>query len=286
MRTVITMIALGLALLTAPAGAQEPDARTTLPNGERALRTQVMVPASPGEVWEAWTTPDGVRAFLGVNSKIELRLGGPYELYFAPDAPEGERGGEGCTVLSYLPHRMLSFTWNAPPKFPEIRRERTIVVVEIDEIAPGAVRVRLTQHGWGEGEQWDGVYEYFARAWPYVLGALRDHFAGEDRGQPWRDGWIYLIEPKRDGAAMEPTDEEARLFGAHFRYLQRLMSEGKVILAGPVTDMEHPGIVIFYAEDEEAARAIMEGDPGVKGGLFEASVHPMRLSLLRERDLP
>ncbi|MEO1129081.1 MAG: SRPBCC domain-containing protein [Planctomycetota bacterium] len=279
-----------------PAQAQSPPTgvQITLADGTRALRHVVTVPASLDDVWSAWTTEDGVRRFLGVGSSIELRAGGSYEFYFVPDAPEGERGGEGNTVLAYLPQRMLSFTWNAPPTLADVRDERTIVVLEFDEIAPGAVRVTLTHHDFGAGGQWDDAYAYFTRAWGGVLTALRNHFVQLSSKsaetfttgrEPWRRGWIYVIEPVREGAAMEPTPEEARLFSEHFRYLQSLTQKGTVILAGPVIDMALPGVVIFYADDQQEAQSIMENDPGVKNGLFKASVHPIALSLLRERDL-
>ena len=38
-----------------------------------------------------------------------------YELHFLEDAPEGRRGSESCRVLAFVPERLLSFTWNAPP---------------------------------------------------------------------------------------------------------------------------------------------------------------------------
>jgi uncharacterized protein YndB with AHSA1/START domain/uncharacterized protein YciI len=292
MRQICCLILLLFASL--PAFADTSDVRITLPDGTRALRSVVTVPASIEDVWSAWTTADGVRRFLGVESRITLAPGGAYEFYFVPDAPEGQRGGEGNTVLSYLPQRMLSFTWNAPPSFSDVRQERTIVVLEFEQIAPQAVCLTLTHHGFGQGEQWDDVYSYFANAWPSVLEALRSHFVSKaaldadayvQGREPWRRGWIYVIEPVRAGAAMAPTPEESDLFSQHFQYLRTLTVEGTVILAGPVLDMELPGVVIFYAASEEDARAVMENDPGVKNGLFRASVHPIALSLLRERDV-
>lgn len=59
-----------------------------------------------------------------------------------------------------------------------------------------------------------------------------------------------------------------------------------MIVAGPLTDDPPLGLVIFEASDEAAAREIMLGDPGIPGGVFSAELRPMRLSSLRERDLP
>lgn len=140
---------------------------------DRILRKEVVVPAGRAEAWRLWTTAEGMTSFLVSEAKIELRPGGVYELYFAPDAPPGERGSEDCRILSYLPEEMLSFEWNAPPSIPTRRDgERTWVVVEFVEVEPEQTRVRLSHLGWGKGDDWDAVYAYFDRAWASVLEAM------------------------------------------------------------------------------------------------------------------
>jgi len=145
--------------------------------GDRVLEKTVTVPAPIDSVWWAWTTSEGVKAFLGVDSKVELRLGGPYEFYFLPDAPYGSRGGEGNRVLSFLPKQMFAFEWNAPLSFPNQREQRTQVVILFEPTSDGQTKLEFRQLCWGDGEEWDGVYDYFDRAWSSVLGALIKHFS-------------------------------------------------------------------------------------------------------------
>ena len=116
-------------------------------------------------------------------SRVELRPGGHYELYFRADAPYGVRGGEGCRVLSFLPGRMLSFTWNAPPEQPATRERHTWVVLEFDERPEErATVVRLSHLGWPQSEWdaaergWQETYAYFERAWTMVMDMLEAHF--------------------------------------------------------------------------------------------------------------
>lgn len=146
---------------------------------ERALVKSVRIEAPVADVWAAWTTPAGLKAFLSIDSAIELRSGGKYEFYFGPPASAPNRGSEGCTVLSYLPQRMLSFTWNAPPSFPAIRAlgPSTFVVLEFTAAGERATDLRLTHLGWREGEDWNAVYAYFNQAWGMVLGALQKAMA-------------------------------------------------------------------------------------------------------------
>lgn len=138
------------------------------------LHKEVVVNATPERVFEMWTTPAGLKEFLGIESNIDLRIGGPMELYFGPDNPKGERGSDGCQILSYLPGRMLCYSWNAPPSFPAERAKRTWVVIFFHEAPGGKTRVEFNHVGFGPtGEgNWDAVRTYFDRAWGNVLKAL------------------------------------------------------------------------------------------------------------------
>ncbi|HNX49850.1 MAG TPA: alpha/beta fold hydrolase [Thermoanaerobaculaceae bacterium] len=145
----------------------------------RTLRKEVEVKASLQDVWWAWTTVDGVKTFFAPDARIELRPGGAYEMYFGPDQPVGQKGGEGCRVLSLLPMEMVSFEWNFPPSIPSLRTSgaRTWVVIQLTETAPGTVHVRLSQLGWQPGKDWDKGFTYFDHAWGVVLQRLQRRFA-------------------------------------------------------------------------------------------------------------
>jgi uncharacterized protein YndB with AHSA1/START domain len=142
---------------------------------ERAIVLEQVIDAPVAKVWPAWTTSEGVRSFLGINANIELKLGGRYEFLFLPGETVGNQGGEGNQVLSYVPERMVSFTWNAPPQFPSMRLHRTFVVLEF-EADGDQTKLRLRHAGWRSGGEWDAVYAYFERVWPSVLGACAAHF--------------------------------------------------------------------------------------------------------------
>src|SRR6056297_2247069 len=97
-------------------------------------------------------------------------------------------------------------------------------------------------------------------------------------------GWLITLQPVREGFFDAPTPEEGAAIQEHFLRLLRMTREGVVLFAGPCTDEVGPGIVIFEAPDEAAARRIMEEDPAVAAGVFAAKLHPINFSLLRERD--
>ena len=145
------------------------------------LEMETLVAATLDQAWEAWTTDAGLRRFLADRTNVELRIGGPFEVYFAATAPPGSRGSEGCRILSYLPQEMLSFSWNAPPQFSHARQHRTWVVICFRAMQERSTRIRLTHLGWAEkraefpehAAEWESVREYFVRAWHVVLDRLR-----------------------------------------------------------------------------------------------------------------
>jgi uncharacterized protein YndB with AHSA1/START domain len=135
---------------------------------ERIIEGEIIVEADLNDVWDAWTTEAGITSFFAPACKIDIRPDGAYEIYFDPKAPVGEWGGEGLRILSIQPGKMLSFTWNAPPSLPEVRGQRTHVIIRFYEL-DDKVRVTLHHDGWGSGGEWDKAYEYFQRAWNQVV---------------------------------------------------------------------------------------------------------------------
>jgi uncharacterized protein YndB with AHSA1/START domain/uncharacterized protein YciI len=140
---------------------------------ERAIHKEVLVNAPRIDVWNAWTTAEGLKSFFAEDVKIELRVGGPFEIYFGPDSAVGKRGSEDCKILSFLPQEMFSFEWNAPPEFGDLRYQYTKIVVMFASVDSSHTRVRLTQLGWGKGEGWERVFDYFDKAWENVLSNLQ-----------------------------------------------------------------------------------------------------------------
>lgn len=144
---------------------------------DRAIELEIVVDAGIDDVWSVWTTNAGIESFFAPASNVDLRVDGPYEIFFDPDAEPGKRGADGARVLAFQAGRMLSFTWNAPLHMPEIRKQWTHVAVRLSVVEPDKTRVSLTHDGWGEGAKWDEAFDYFSRAWKdVVLPRLRHRF--------------------------------------------------------------------------------------------------------------
>lgn len=143
---------------------------------ERAISSKVVVSASLDDAWAAWTTSEGIKSFFAPDALVEARVDGPFEVYMNPSGAPGMKGADGMRFLAVEPKSMITFTWNAPPTMPNVRKQRTYVTVRFKSTGPKATEVSLYHGGWGEGPEWDRAYAYFEKAWTNVLVSLEMRF--------------------------------------------------------------------------------------------------------------
>lgn len=165
---------------------------------ERMIEKQVAVDAPIAEVWKAWTTSEGIKTFFAPDAHVEARAGGPFEVYINPYAQPGMKGADDMRFMALQEPTMLSFTWNAPPSNPEVRRQRTMVIVRLRPMDERHTEVTIHHVGWGDGGKWDEAYNYFDRAWAGVLANLQKSF---------KDGpmdWTAWLQRMREQAPKNP----------------------------------------------------------------------------------
>jgi uncharacterized protein YciI len=94
--------------------------------------------------------------------------------------------------------------------------------------------------------------------------------------------YLYLLKPARLGMLTESTPEEETV-SRHFAYLKDLTEKRVMILVGRTLNEDEStfGIAIFEAEEESAARTIMEADPAVRSGVMRATLYPYKVALMR-----
>jgi uncharacterized protein YciI len=95
--------------------------------------------------------------------------------------------------------------------------------------------------------------------------------------------WIYFGHPPRERFVETMTDEEGATMQAHRAHLAELFDRGVVLLAGPTFGTVNTAVNVIEAEDEGAARAVMESDPAISSGLMTGELRPMRISFLHGR---
>lgn len=177
--TFVFLAALVLTIVSAGA-TRIAQAQTTLSEGSvkvtvtrepvKRLDFEVIVPASQQEVWTAFTTKEGMESWIAPSARVDLSLGGVWEVGY-----QGAQPGGG-TILSYLPFEMLSLHAMAPETFPTVRKEGTIAVFFFERLGEKQTRVRIAQIGWKNGEEWDKAFDYLSRGNAILLNMLLKRF--------------------------------------------------------------------------------------------------------------
>jgi uncharacterized protein YciI len=70
-----------------------------------------------------------------------------------------------------------------------------------------------------------------------------------------------------DGRPMTEQD-----IGAHVAYVTRLFEAGTLLAGGPVPGADEGRYIVALGDGD--ARALIDADPGVTGGVFRAEAHP------------
>lgn len=95
--------------------------------------------------------------------------------------------------------------------------------------------------------------------------------------------WIYFLHPPRDDFGVSVSDDERAVFAEHRAYLQELMAQGSLLLAGPTGGTVNTGIAVLETPDESSARAIMDADPVIVAGIMRGELRAFRATFLRGR---
>jgi len=169
------LAALAMAPLAVTSAAQAPKAPSEvtvarIATPEKALRFDVIVPASVDDVWTAFTTSAGLSTWLWRDTRVELRPGGDWLAIYSPTA------SGGGSVISFVPRKELVLSAMAPEQFPTVRATRTRAVFTFEAAGAKSTHVRLTQTGWKAGKEWDDAYEYLSSGNAQLLDQLYQRF--------------------------------------------------------------------------------------------------------------
>jgi uncharacterized protein YndB with AHSA1/START domain len=155
------------------AGIRVPEGRSLT---DRSIVFDLVVDGTPQQLFELWTTSEGVDLFFGHHSRIDGWAGGAYEIYFLPaDHPDmAENSTMGAKLLWAEPGQGLGFEWTAPPFAAELNTTPlpTWVDVSFESLTDHKTVVHLVHHGFARGGAWDPLVEIFWRWWMDILHRL------------------------------------------------------------------------------------------------------------------
>jgi uncharacterized protein YndB with AHSA1/START domain len=136
-----------------------------------------VTPALPiADVWEGLTKPEHLEKWLAPKVHVEIREGGPFELFWDPTNPH-VNSTEGCTVLRVKEQDEIAFTWKAPPAFDALLNHRhplPEVQIRISP-CPEGIDVTLEHRGWEAGEEWEEARSWHFFFWDATLHRFKDY---------------------------------------------------------------------------------------------------------------
>jgi uncharacterized protein YciI len=107
--------------------------------------------------------------------------------------------------------------------------------------------------------------------------ALNSTFAQDNSSEPKYEMTTYYMAFLKKGPRWSPevTEETKKVQAAHRANIERLVEEGKMILAGHFLDeWEVRGIFVYKVDSIEEAIELTKQDPAVIAGRLSLEVHP------------
>ncbi|MCH7991330.1 MAG: SRPBCC domain-containing protein [Gemmatimonadetes bacterium] len=156
-----------------PAGAEAPPAT-------RSLILEQEIAAPPDEVWDALTTPAGIRRWLALDARVTPGASGSVWLSWGPGC-EGE-----APIHIWEPAER--FGWTEGYGDDDDGRPIRVAIDFYIESREGSTVLRLVQSGFSASSDWDEMYDALKDGWTYFLFNLAFYFL-EHRGQERRLVW-------------------------------------------------------------------------------------------------
>lgn len=84
--------------------------------------------------------------------------------------------------------------------------------------------------------------------------------------------FVIMLRPGPSWQAGRPVTEQD--LAAHRTYFEALDAQGFVVLAGPFLDPDAGGMIVLRGGGVDEATRIMNDDPAIASGVFEAVLRP------------
>jgi uncharacterized protein YciI len=89
-----------------------------------------------------------------------------------------------------------------------------------------------------------------------------------------KQSFVIMLRPAPKYGIPETED----LISKHFTYLQKLLAERTLVMAGRFSEVLI-GLVMINAQDKSEAESIMNADPAVTAGIFHAELYQWSIAL-------
>jgi uncharacterized protein YndB with AHSA1/START domain len=166
------ILTLAFALSLLPAAAVAAQAAAPVVNdtsyrdasGHWVQQLNVVVEAPVAEVWAAFVTDEGFKAWAAPVAHVDLKNDGMIEASYSSTVRMGDPDNIRNRIVAYVPERVLVMqNVNAPKgaQFDAKAFKSIRTVIELEDLGNGKTRVTQSGVGYGEGAAYEGVFKHF-----------------------------------------------------------------------------------------------------------------------------
>lgn len=102
--------------------------------------------------------------------------------------------------------------------------------------------------------------------------ALADSLGADKYGMKM----YYLVILKSGSNQVTDKEKMGELFKGHMDNINKLVKDGKMVIAGPLgkNDKQYRGIFVLNVKSKEEVDALLEGDTAIKEKVFDVEIFP------------
>jgi uncharacterized protein YndB with AHSA1/START domain len=162
----------------APQQQDPADNMLRLATADQPLVHQAVVDAPVKEVWNAWTTDEGLQAWMAPKVDFTLRVGGKMLASYDPTSNLNDEKTIENTVISFDPERMLSIKCTKVPKgFPFGKAiEDVWTVLYFSPTPEGKTTLLIRMIGYNGSQESMEMKKFFERGNQATLDELVKHY--------------------------------------------------------------------------------------------------------------
>ena len=159
-------------------------ASVALAGSTEPIVTEGVISAPVAEVWQAWTTKEGMESWMVAKTDFVLGLATPWRTNYDANNSLDDETTIHQQTLAYDPERMFAFrTVKAPQTFPFPNAIlKTWTVVYFEPVDAGHTKVTIRMHGYTEDEESQKMRTFFTWGNKVTLDDLVKKFAATPAG--------------------------------------------------------------------------------------------------------
>ncbi|MCP9768877.1 hypothetical protein EGI22_13225 [Lacihabitans sp. LS3-19] len=141
-------------------------------SGEKVLRIECVLPVSLNDAWRLFTTDEKLKKWIAPLAHIELKAGGYIVTNYDESKNLSDSSSIKLPITSFIDKEILVLKVILNDHFVKSVREsdeNLQEVIQFIKVDDKQTKIVSSMIGWGEGTDWDKVYDFFVKGneWTY-----------------------------------------------------------------------------------------------------------------------